>query len=156
MGPCWRSPKMHGQEVCGSSAPAFRSRACWSSTPASPRSWASSLATRSSTRSSAPNQMAADTPRAIPEGFVHVLRAPFINHVGPILQAVENPPGTMKLGLQVEQVHCNTMGFMHGGMIATVCDSAMARSTHASLQRRTVTLRMSLEYFDPIQKGDFI
>ena len=104
--------------------------------------------------------MAADTPPKtpprIPDGFVHVLRAPFINHVGPILQAVENAPGMMTLGLQVEQVHCNTMGFMHGGMIATVCDSAMARSTHASLQRRTVTLRMSLEYLDPIQKGDFI
>ncbi|MDP3739125.1 MAG: PaaI family thioesterase [Hyphomonadaceae bacterium] len=91
-----------------------------------------------------------------PAGFVQVLRAPFINHVGPILQAVENAPGRMTLGLQVEQVHCNTMGFMHGGMIATVCDSAMARATHTRLQRRTVTLRMALEYFDPIQKGDFI
>ena len=91
-----------------------------------------------------------------PPGFVQVLRAPFINHVGPILQAVENAPGFMTLGLQVAEVHCNTMGFMHGGMIATVCDSAMARATHLSLQRRTVTLRMALEYFDPIQKGDFI
>ena len=35
----------------------------------------------------------------------------------------------MTLGLWVETVHTNTMGFMHGGMIATVCDSAMARST---------------------------
>ena len=91
-----------------------------------------------------------------PAGFVHVLRAPFINHVGPILQAVQNAPGRMTLGLQVELVHCNTMGFMHGGMIATVCDSTMARATHTLLQRRTVTLRMALEYFDPIQKGDFI
>jgi len=100
--------------------------------------------------------MAADPPPTIPPGFVHVLRAPFINHVGPILQAIENPPGTMVLGLQVEKVHTNTMGFMHGGMIATVCDSAMARALHTRLERRTVTLRMALEYFDPIQHGDFI
>jgi uncharacterized protein (TIGR00369 family) len=100
--------------------------------------------------------MAADTPSNIPDGFVHVLRAPFINHVGPILQAVENPPGTMVLGLQVEKVHTNTMGFTHGGMIATLCDSAMARALHSGLERRTVTLRMALEYFEPIEKGDFI
>jgi uncharacterized protein (TIGR00369 family) len=106
--------------------------------------------------------MAADPPPKvpdgpkIPDGFVHVPRAPFVNHVGPILQAIENPPGTMLLGLQVEKIHINTMGFMHGGMIATVCDSAMARAMHTRLQRRTVTLRMSLEYFDPIKHGDFI
>lgn len=103
--------------------------------------------------------MAADPPpppQAIPPGFVHVLRAPFINHVGPLLQAAENPPGTMTLGLAVETVHTNTMGFMHGGMIATLCDSAMARALVSKLQRRTVTLRMSLEYFDAIRRGEWL
>ena len=92
----------------------------------------------------------------IPPGFVHVLRAPFINHVGPLLQAVENAPGEMRLGLHVGLVHTNTMGLMHGGMIATICDSAMARSLFSKLQRRTVTLRMAMEYFDPVQKGDWL
>lgn len=62
----------------------------------------------------------------------------------------------MTLGLWVEQVHTNTMGFMHGGMIATVCDSAMARSTHGTLKRRTVTLRMAMEYFDPVKQGEWL
>jgi uncharacterized protein (TIGR00369 family) len=92
----------------------------------------------------------------IPPGFVHVLRAPFINHVGPLLQAIENAPGEMRLGLHVGLVHTNTMGLMHGGMIATICDSAMARSLFSKLQRRTVTLRMAMEYFDPVQKGDWL
>lgn len=103
--------------------------------------------------------MAADTPapsRAPPAGFVHVLRAPFINHVGPLLQREDDPPGRMTLGLWVELVHTNTMGFMHGGMIATICDSAMARANFTALQRRTVTLRMNMEYFDPVQKGDWL
>jgi acyl-coenzyme A thioesterase PaaI-like protein len=103
--------------------------------------------------------MADDPPAASPPpppGFVHVLRAPFVNHVGPLLQRDENPHGRMTLGLWVELVHTNTMGFMHGGMIATVCDSAMARSTHGTLQRRTVTLRMNMEYFDPVLKGDWM
>ena len=45
---------------------------------------------------------------------------------------------------------------MHGGMIATVCDSAMARAAVFLLNRRTVTLRMALEYFDPIKRGDWL
>ena len=41
-------------------------------------------------------------------------------------------------------------------MIATVCDSAMARATFMTLQRRTVTLRMGMEYFDPVKNGDWL
>lgn len=91
-----------------------------------------------------------------PSGFVYVARAPFVNHVGPLFQAEKDAPGEMTLGLTVDTVHTNTMGFMHGGMIATVCDSAMARAAVFLLQRRTVTLRMALEYFDPIKKGDWL
>jgi uncharacterized protein (TIGR00369 family) len=98
----------------------------------------------------------ADPPAGPPPGFISVLRAPFVNHVGPILQAEENEPGTMRLGLRVADVHCNSLGIMHGGMIATICDSAMARALFTKLQRRTVTLRMALEYLDPIQKDDWL
>lgn len=99
--------------------------------------------------------MPADTPAA-PAGFVYVARAPFVNHVGPLFQAETDAPGEMTLGLKVDAVHTNTMGFMHGGMIATVCDSAMARAAVFLLHRRTVTLRMAIEYFDPIKKGDWL
>jgi len=99
--------------------------------------------------------MPADTPAA-PAGFVYVARAPFVNHVGPLFQAETDAPGEMTLGLKVDAVHTNTMGFMHGGMIATVRDSAMARAAVFLLQRRTVTLRMAIEYFDPIKKGDWL
>jgi len=91
-----------------------------------------------------------------PPGFVYVARAPFVNHVGPLYQAEHDAPGEMTLGLKVDLVHTNTMGFMHGGMIATICDSAMARAAVFLLQRRTVTLRMGIEYFDPIKKGDWL
>lgn len=101
--------------------------------------------------------MPAEMPEpAPPPGFVHVARAPFVNHVGPLYQAEQDAPGEMTLGLKVDLVHTNTMGFMHGGMIATICDSAMARAAVFLLQRRTVTLRMGIEYFDPIRKGDWL
>jgi acyl-coenzyme A thioesterase PaaI-like protein len=48
------------------------------------------------------------------------------------------------------------MGFMHGGMIATICDSAMARAAVFKLNRRMVTLRMGMEYFDTIRKGEWL
>jgi uncharacterized protein (TIGR00369 family) len=89
----------------------------------------------------------------IPPGFIQVLRAPFINHVGPLLQREVNPPGTMVLGVQVAEIHANSLGLMHGGMIGTICDSSMARAAFTQLQRRTVTLRMNLEYLDPVRKG---
>lgn len=101
--------------------------------------------------------MPADQPDSVaPPGFIYVPRAPFVNHVGPLLQAIENEPGEITLGLNVELVHTNTMGFMHGGMIATICDSAMARAAVFKLNRRTVTLRMGMEYFDPVRKGDWL
>jgi uncharacterized protein (TIGR00369 family) len=101
--------------------------------------------------------MPADPPVAAPPpGFVYVARAPFVNHVGPLYQAQADAPGEMTLGLLVDLVHTNTMGFMHGGMIATICDSAMARAAVFLLQRRTVTLRMGIEYFDPVKKGDWL
>ncbi len=97
-----------------------------------------------------------EAPPPAPPGFVYVARAPFVNHVGPLLQAEHDAPGEMTLGLRVETIHTNTMGFMHGGMIATVCDSAMARAAVFLLNRRTVTLRMALEYFDPVKRGDWM
>jgi uncharacterized protein (TIGR00369 family) len=89
-------------------------------------------------------------------GFEYVPRAPFVNHVGPIYQAVETAPGEMRLGLRVAEVHCNTLGFMHGGMIATIADSAMARALISRLQRRSVTLKMSLEYLDTVNRNDWL
>ena len=85
-----------------------------------------------------------------------MLRAPFINHVGPIYQAIETAPGEIRLGLRVAEVHSNSMGYMHGGMIATLADSCMARAMHSQLQRRSLTLKMSIEYLDAVSRGDFL
>jgi acyl-coenzyme A thioesterase PaaI-like protein len=94
--------------------------------------------------------------RSAPADFEYMARAPFVNHVGPIFQAISNSPGSMCLGLWVDEVHCNTLGFMHGGMTATIVDSAMARALVSTLERRSVTLKMELEYFDTINRGDWL
>ena len=91
-----------------------------------------------------------------PPGYEYVPRAPFVNHVGPIFQAAQNAPGTMRLALRVGEIHANTMGYMHGGMIATLVDSCMARTLHSVLQRRTLTLKMGLEFLDAIKLGELV
>jgi uncharacterized protein (TIGR00369 family) len=92
----------------------------------------------------------------LPPGYSYAPRAPFVNHVGPIHQWGDNPPGTMRLALRVADIHANTMGYMHGGMIATLVDSCMARAMFAVLQRRTLTLKMGLEYLDAIKLGELV
>ncbi|MEZ5937092.1 MAG: PaaI family thioesterase [Hyphomonadaceae bacterium] len=92
----------------------------------------------------------------IPDGFEQVARAPFVNHVGPILQAIDDPPGEVRLGIWVAPVHTNTLGLMHGGMISTVIDSAMARALISKLHRRSVTLKMSVEFLEAVKLGDWV
>jgi uncharacterized protein (TIGR00369 family) len=92
----------------------------------------------------------------LPPGYDYVPRAPFVNHVGPILQGIDNAPGTMRLALRVADIHANTMGYMHGGMIATLVDSCMARAMAGVLQRRALTLKMGLEYLDAINVGELV
>lgn len=98
----------------------------------------------------------ADAHAAPPDGFAFQPRAPFVNHVGPIFQALDNAASEMRLGVWVRETHCNTLGFMHGGMVATLADSAMARALVAALDRRAVTLKMSIEYLDTINRGDWL
>ncbi len=103
--------------------------------------------------------MAADTPAenmVAPPGFRYVARAAFVNHVGPIFQAESNAPGRMRLGLLVAETHCNSMGYMHGGMAATLVDSAMARALVGLVNRRAVTLRMTIDYLDPLARNDWL
>jgi uncharacterized protein (TIGR00369 family) len=95
--------------------------------------------------------MAADPP----EGFEYVSRAPFVNHVGPVYQGLGDPPGTIRLGLRVAQLHTNSFGLLHGGLISTMVDSAMARALHSMLGRRAVTLKMTMEFFEAIHLGDW-
>jgi uncharacterized protein (TIGR00369 family) len=91
-----------------------------------------------------------------PPGFEPTARAPFMSHVGPILQAVEAPPGTIRLGLRVAPHHLNTMGYLHGGMAAALADSAMARALNAETGRKSVTLKMTLEYLEAVAGGAWV
>lgn len=91
-----------------------------------------------------------------PPGFKDVPRAAFMSHVGPVLEGVDDPSGIIRLGVRVAEKHCNTLGYMHGGMIATLVDSAMARAQISKVRRKSVTLKMTLEYIDAVKVGEWL
>ena len=52
--------------------------------------------------------------------------------------------------------HANALGIVHGGMLAAFLDSAMGTAVFHTLQRRCVTLRLSLDYLGPGRLGDWL
>ncbi len=69
----------------------------------------------------------------IPDGFVPLGgKSPFINWVGPFY--CHETDGSAVIGLLLEDRHCNNAGTVHGGLISTMADVAMAKSiAHARL-----------------------
>jgi uncharacterized protein (TIGR00369 family) len=52
--------------------------------------------------------------------------------------------------------HANSLGIVHGGMLAAFLDSAMGTAVWHALERRAVTLRLSLDYIGPGRVGDWL
>ena len=59
-------------------------------------------------------------------------------------------------GFMPEKRHANSLGIVHGGMLAAFLDSAMGTAVFHTLNRRAVTLRLSLDYLGPGRLGDWL
>lgn len=57
------------------------------------------------------------------------------------------------MGFWVLERHCNGMGFLHGGMIASFFDSSMAWAIFDAIGRTGVTLKLTTEYLDTVSEG---
>jgi uncharacterized protein (TIGR00369 family) len=60
---------------------------------------------------------------------------------------------------EVREVHCNSRGFLHGGVLASLCDNAMGLSLAASLSDSNphiVTINLSVDYLDGAKLGDMV
>ena len=98
--------------------------------------------------------MSLTTKRKIPEGFEPVpSRGLFFDENGPIWrkQGVANVPPVY--GIMPELRHTNSLGFVHGGMIATFLDGAMAQSIYDTYQCRLVTLDLRISYRHVVPVG---
>ena len=96
---------------------------------------------------------------AVPEGFVLVERsAPgFMALCGPTyLRRPEG--GSPILALRVEEKHLNMRGIVHGGMLVTLADSALATGLHHARQvpMSLVTVSLTTDFVEPAHLGDWI
>jgi uncharacterized protein (TIGR00369 family) len=60
---------------------------------------------------------------------------------------------------EVRPAHCNSRGFLHGGVLASLCDNAMGLSLAASLSDPSphiVTINLSVDYLDGAKLGDSV
>lgn len=66
--------------------------------------------------------------------------------------------GSFRLGLLIAEAHCNARHFLHGGVIAALCDNAMGL-TFAHVSGRVgsvVTTALALDYFGSGKIGQWL
>ncbi|NMV38073.1 PaaI family thioesterase [Ralstonia insidiosa] len=92
---------------------------------------------------------------APPEGFV-LLQATrgFIAQLGNLYWHAEK----RAMGLRIEARHLNRLGVPHGGMLATVADTAIgiALNRHSDAKHPSVTAHLSIDYLNSARAGDWI
>ncbi len=95
----------------------------------------------------------------IPEGFrPHVHKgASYFQTLGD-LYVRELPDGLLVIGLHVSPQHCNRLGIPHGGMLATLADTALGMGLHLARRPRAtmVTVNLSLDYLATAKVGEWL
>lgn len=91
----------------------------------------------------------------IPDGFeLAQSRGKFSNHNGPIY--IASDPGDLRSGLYVLERHCNSMGFLHGGMASAFSDRALAVAVFAATRRMSVTLKLTMHFFETVRLENWL
>jgi uncharacterized protein (TIGR00369 family) len=92
---------------------------------------------------------------SLPPGFHLIAQTSGFAEVnGPWFEKIEG--GRLIRGFLPGPRHANSHGIVHGGMLATFIDSAMGSTVFHVLDRRCVTVRLSLDYLMPGRVGDWL
>mgnify|MGYP001800278838 CR=1 FL=1 len=91
----------------------------------------------------------------VPDGFaISKSRGAFSNHNGPVYEA--SGDGDVRSGLFILDRHCNSMGFLHGGMASAFADRSLAMAVWAATGRASVTLKLSLHFLEPVRLHNWL
>ncbi len=91
----------------------------------------------------------------IPSGFrLSDKRGPFTTHNGPTYH--RHVDGGLEHGLLVLDRHCNALGILHGGMATAFMDGVLAGGVFRATGRRSVTLRLTVDFLDAAKVGDWL
>jgi uncharacterized protein (TIGR00369 family) len=79
--------------------------------------------------------------------------SPFHTWAG--MEVVEASPGNVTVAMQVEERHVNLQGFVHGGMLAILADTACGLSIRSALEpgRLHVTADLDIHFLAPARPG---
>ena len=82
-----------------------------------------------------------------------IARSAFHAWVGMELVAAE--PGRVEIGLDAAEHHLNLQGMLHGGVIATLADTATGLAVRSMVpaDRRHVTVQLDVHYLSPGRPG---
>lgn len=93
-----------------------------------------------------------------PAGFTEIEDpGPFLAHVGPLY--VRTDGDGLVLGLHAADEHANAAGAVHGGLLATLCDTACGRAIRAHADddiSGAVTISLTTDYLAPAQPGAWV
>ena len=94
----------------------------------------------------------------IPEGFArHFRQSPMTDPWEP-LYSRRMEDGAVRIGLFAGPAHCNSRGFVHGGLIATLADNAMGLScgSRPGAVGGLVTVNLAIDYLASGRIGQWI
>lgn len=101
---------------------------------------------------------------SLPDGFApHFRKSPVTDPWEPIYS--RRAEGSLEIGLFLAAGHCNSRGFVHGGVIAALADNAMGLSFHESRVRAlgeetakggAVTVSLSIDFLATARIGDWL
>ena len=75
----------------------------------------------------------------------------FSKHIGAKVEEVE--PGRSTIAIDVEDIHLNGAGTLHGGVYASLIDNAMGLSVLALVGVRTATIEMNVHFLGAVNSG---
>ena len=94
-----------------------------------------------------------------PAGFVELTDpGPFLAHVGPLYVRTSGDDSPV-IGLCAADEHANASGAVHGGLLATLCDSACGQTIRAQADdgiSGAVTISLTVDYLAPAKSGDWL
>lgn len=99
-----------------------------------------------------------DRPSGLPEGAEEVSLAAFTGYVGPFYRLPDMDGGTVRrFAFVVADKHMNAAGSVHGGMLMTLADLAMSRTSRlASSAPSCSTVSLNCDFVAPGRLGDLI
>jgi uncharacterized protein (TIGR00369 family) len=95
--------------------------------------------------------------QSAPEGFTpHFKRSPVTEPWEPLFS--RRGERSVEIGLWLREAHCNSRGFLHGGVIAALADNAMGLSCVACHPgvKGALTVNLSIDYVLSAKLGQWL